>query len=608
MLKKKRSQQARPHEFKSWRDLTPLNSSLGPMLHNLTGSWRFLKPVYEDKMPPCQNACPAGNDVEGWIRLLPRGEYEAAYWLLKREQPFPAILGRVCFKFCEQACNRIELDQAVNINRLERFVGDLKPSSGRHPDLPEYHDRRLAIVGSGPAGLAAAYFARLLGFKVTVFEARPEPGGMLRYGIPEYRLPRSVLSLEFEGLTKMGIELKCGLALGRDLSLEALRREFDYLFLATGAQESLKLGLRGEGDSPRIMSGLALLRQVAAGEKIALGAEVLVIGGGNTALDAARTALRLGSRVTVLYRRSAEEMPAHPDEVREAGEEGIGFRFLAAPEEFIFDETDRLVRVRCVEMDLGEPDESGRRRPVKKPGAWFELKAGTVVTAIGERADLAYLSGRLEAAAGVIPAAADLEVDLEGDGAVVLAGGDVIAQPRTVVHAVAAGKKAAIVCDCLRRGLNPAEELEKITIGPGPALSFSRYRGWTDFETGPRNIKKVVEAGALVPDYFQKAAPIVLEPEPPERRRSGFQPYLRTFAADEAFEEARRCLHCGRCIECDNCLIFCPDVSILAPGPDGFGYEIDYDYCKGCGICAAECPRGAITMIEEQAGAEEVAR
>lgn len=596
----RKSEQCMTFDCKSWRDITPMNASVATMMHNLTGTWRFIRPVYEDKTPACQNACPAGNDIEAFIKLILRGNLKRAYWHLKREQPFPAILGRVCFRFCETACNRGGLDESIRINELERYVGDQVPLSTPFPDPPPYHGQTLAVAGSGPAGMSAAYFARLLGFKVTIFEAADVPGGILRTGIPAYRLPRSLVEQEFEGLKGLGIELVTGVEIGKDLTLEKLARDFDNIFLATGVHGSYRLGLDGEKACPQVMSGLDFLQRVAVGRRPALGKKVQVIGGGNTALDAARTALRLGSEVTVVYRRSETEMPAHPEEVADAREEGVRFHFLAAPQRLIFDGDGQLNGLACCDMELGDPDESGRRRPIKKEGPGFELESDAILTAIGEYAVLDYLEGRAGALTTPLSPADDLELRLPSpSGAKIFAGGDMIDGPRTVVHAVAAGKKAAISMDCHRLGRDPAEVFSQITIGRGPALSFSKYMGWAPLNPVEQDIGKVVESEHMVYDYFKKMPAVPRAITPLHQRRSAFKPYTATWNEDQAYGEASRCMHCGRCIECDNCLVFCPEVSVHPKGSEGFGYRVDYDYCKGCSICFNECPRGAITMVEE---------
>ncbi|MCP4688916.1 MAG: FAD-dependent oxidoreductase, partial [Desulfobacterales bacterium] len=401
MALKKRSELAAPYDFRTWRDFTPMSVSVSTMLHNRTGGWRFIRPIYEDKTPACQNACPAGCDIEGWVRLIEKKEYENAVRYLKREEPFPAVLGRVCFRFCEGACNRDPLDAHLNINALERFLGDLFPPDKTLPDLPEPNGARLAVVGSGPAGMSAAWFSRLLGFEVVMYEALPEMGGMLRVGIPSFRLPREVVEAEFRGLSNMGVRLRAGVAVGKDVSLDRLREEFDYIFLATGGHSSLALGLAGEKESPGVMSGLAMLKKTALGEKPDLGRRVVVVGGGNTAVDAARTAVRLGSETTILYRRSRDEMPAHPSEIAEAAAEGVHLRLLAAPERIELDAAGNVKTLICCEMTPGAPDESGRRRPEKKEGALFEMEADAVLTAIGEAPDLDYLEGAVKIERGM---------------------------------------------------------------------------------------------------------------------------------------------------------------------------------------------------------------
>ncbi|MBW2129228.1 MAG: FAD-dependent oxidoreductase [Deltaproteobacteria bacterium] len=608
METKKRSELAKPFVLESWRGFPPMNTSKGTMLHNLTGNWRYLKPLYEDKTPPCQDACPAGNDIEGWIRLLQDGEYERAYRHLKREQPFPSLLGRVCFTFCEKACNRQYLDESVSIRELERFVGDQGLKEMSPPDLPQPNGKNLAVVGSGPAGMSAAYFARLLGFEVTLFEALPVLGGILRVGIPAYRLPRNVLETEFQGLKNMGIDLRPGTRIGKDIGVKELGETFDYVFLASGVHQSLKLALSGEEECREIMSALSFLKKVALGEPPPIGKNTVVVGGGNTAIDAARTALRLGSKVTILYRRSRAEMPAHPSEIQEAEEEGVSFRFLAAPEKILLNDQGTLTGLLCTEMVLGPPDESGRRRPEKKEGALFEIPADTLLTAVGEKADLHYLEGMPSAEGRILTVGEDLR--LRGpaplERAKWFAGGDIIDIPHTVIHAVGSGKRAAIAMDCDRKGIDFSTVRDEITIGSGPALSFSAYMGLAPIRPVRRNLREVVDSSKMIFDYFGKAPRKAEEILEPSARRTSFAPYRETFTGDEARREGDRCLHCGRCTECDNCLVFCPDMSVLPRGRDEFGYLFDYDYCKGCGICYTECPRHAITMVEEETPVPEV--
>ncbi len=603
----KRGKLVEQFEFKTWRDLTPMNVSVGTMLHNMTGTWRFIRPVYEDKVPACQNACPAGNDIEGWIRLFQQGAYEQAYWHLKREQPFPAILGRICFRFCESACNRAAYDGCLSVNELERFIGDQVAPSALHPHLPEYNNgKTLAVVGSGPAGMSAAYFARLLGFRVVIFEASPEMGGMLRVGIPAYRLPREIVAAEFEGLKNMGIDLKPGITVGNDITLESLCNDYDYVFLATGVHKSIKIGLAGEEECPHIVSGLDFLKQVALGEKPVIGKKVVVIGGGNTAIDAARTAVRMGADVKVVYRRTQNEMPAHPGEIQEAAEEGVQFRYLAAPEKIETDDNKAIRKLVCCEMELGEPDESGRSRPLRMEGNLFEVEADTILTAIGEAPVFEYMNDMAKTREWVVQVDEHLQTETQKDiRAKIFAGGDIIDISHTVIHAVGTGKRAAIAMDCDQKGISLSKAVEDITIGNGPGLSFSKYMGWKNLSPGDQDLKKVVDSENIVFDYFQKAQPAEKTVQSAELRKTSFDPHRQTLTEKAAQEEAARCMHCGRCTECDNCLIFCPDVSVLVKGDGQFGYVFDYDYCKGCGICFSECPRHAITMMSEETSVKE---
>ena len=600
-MSKKNRENATKFVLKSWRDFPPMNVSKGSMQHNLTGSWRFIRPLYEDKIPACQNACPAGNDIEGWIRLFKEGDLKSAYLHLKKEQPFPAILGRVCFKYCEKACNRSVYDHSVNVRELERFIGDsYSPVDLLDVESVSKNGKRLAIVGSGPAGMAAAYFSRLLGFAVTIFESHQLLGGILRLGIPAYRLPHKTVEAEFDGLQTIGIELKPNITIGKNYPLAELTDTYDYVFLATGRHESIQLRIEGENQSRRVMSALNMLRQIARGDAVDLGSEVIVIGGGNTAIDAARTARRLGAEVTVIYRRTITEMPAHPEEIEDASKEGVQFKYLSAPDRIEVDKNSEQLKLVCSEMVLGEPDATGRCRPERVPEKQFSLKSDSILTAIGEAPDLSYLQEMVPVELDMVPTDAGLRVEtLVPSGAKIFAGGDITASPFSVVHAVAAGKRAAIAMDCDRRGLNSLTELDDLAIGNGSAISFSRYNEHHSSGTTRRNEKKVVDHSQIVFDYIDKQPPIHSEPIPPNERILSFSPTHPGYDSTQAQQESVRCMHCGRCTECDNCLIFCPDMSVSKPKTNEFGYTVDYDYCKGCGICFSECPRHAITMVEE---------
>ncbi|MBN1834352.1 MAG: FAD-dependent oxidoreductase, partial [Spirochaetales bacterium] len=349
---------------------------------------------YGDCRPPCTLACPSNIDVQGYIGLIANGRYQEALELIKRDNPFPATIGRVCPRPCEDACRRNLVDEPVAIDWLKRFVADRDllgdPAEGYDPPLAPRTGKRVAVVGAGPAGLSAAYYLVQEGVAVTLFEAEPEAGGMLRYGIPDYRLPQDVLDREIQTILRLGVELTTGVRIGRDVSLEELRRRFDAVILAHGAWKSRGLRVQGE-DHPGVIAGIELLHDVAMGKPVALGNRVAVIGGGNTAIDSARTAVRLGAReVNLFYRRTDIEMPASPHEVREAVEEGVQFYYLVAP--LMVEEKSKEIRtLRLIKMELGEPDSSGRRRPVPIEGSDYEVEVDTIITAIGQYSDVRFL-------------------------------------------------------------------------------------------------------------------------------------------------------------------------------------------------------------------------
>jgi 2-oxoacid:acceptor oxidoreductase delta subunit (pyruvate/2-ketoisovalerate family) len=583
---------------------------------NRTGSWKYIRPAYRDKVAPCNQGCPVGIDVEGYLNLLRESRFEEARDLLLSENPMPAVTGRVCHHPCEVACNRRQLDQAVAVHAVERAMGDW---ALEHPVAPLAVGRRresVGVVGSGPAGLACAYHLTRLGYRVTVYEAEGEPGGVLRYGIPAYRLPREVVAGEIERIRSLGVEIRCGVRLGKTVPWGTLDRH-DAVFLATGAHRGRPLGLEGEPVAG-IVSGLAFLRAVNGGEHPRLGRRVVVVGGGNTAMDCARTALRLGAEVTVLYRRTRDEMPAHPDEVEEALREGVDFRFLAAPvavrtTEQVADEpaleaieamfgpaqapAPRLAGLECMRMRLGEPDADGRRRPIAVEGERFILPADTVLTAIGEDADLDALPDGLSGADGA------LAVDALNTTTcpTIFAGGDLVAQPRTVADALGAGKRAAIGIDRMlgaRAGdADGRPDPSELRWGGSGNLSITRWRG---DDPVPRTgaVNEVVRWEEMNPAHYRKRPRHGDRHLAPAGTSAGFAESNLGLSRIQAMAEARRCLNCGVCNTCELCLIFCPDLAI-ARRADGPGFVIDYDHCKGCGVCAAECPRGAITMTRE---------
>lgn len=523
-------------------------SQINTMEWNKTGSWRALRPVYETKNAPCKVACPAMENIPIWIDLIKRGKIKDAWRAYISENPFPAICGRVCFKFCEEKCNRGKFDEPVAINVLEKFLGDQALINNWRPSVQtEKEIGRVAIIGAGPAGLASAYFLRRNGFKVEIYEDLPEPGGLLRIGIPDYRLPKAVLWREVQNnILSLGIGSWFGSRITAE-SLIGLRQSYDRVIIATGAPISRQLGIEGE-NFPGIITGLNFLKRVKTESiygNMDIGPRVAVIGGGNTAIDSARSAWRLKGvkRVMVLYRRSEQEMPAHKEEVEEARNEGVDFKFLTAPVKIILN-SDGYILV-CQKMRLGESDEKGRFRPIPISGSEFEIAVDTVVKAIGEEK-----SGIFE------PNEKTLII------------GDAFSGPLSVIHAIASGKEAAKIISGDNSGVPPL---------------------------------KIVDFSDLNCDYFEKIPRNKSEKLPRPERINNFFEVNAGFNSDDALKEATRCFDCGLCNSCNNCFRFCPDAAVIKSDS---GYQIKYDYCKGCLICAIECPRNAISAVKEGEGAQ----
>lgn len=607
----------KPVSFASELEMPYFDLAVATTEWNETGSWRYLRPRYTEKVPACQFSCPTGNNIEAWIRLLEAGKIEEAWEAATLENPFPAIMGRVCFHPCMDGCNRKEMGGAVNIQMLERALGEsmgdslplakpLFPSTGK----------KIAIIGSGPAGLACAYHLCRLGHGITIFEKEPLAGGMLRYGIPTYRLPKDLVDRETERLEQMGIEFRLETPIRDAAQMQTLRQDFDAVYLAPGAHKSRSLGIRGE-DTDGVMSGLELLRAVALGKRPSIGRRVLVVGGGNTAVDATRTALRLGAEVSLIYRRSRAEMPAFEEEVAEALAEGVVLKTLMGPKRVMIGK-GRVVGLVCQRMRLGEPDESGRRRPMPIPDSEISLEADSVILAIGEEIDTTIVPSALHTEEGAIKTGPGGRTEWKD----VFAGGDFAAQPRTIVDALGAGKQSAIAIDCYLRGENFEDIADAVSLaGADPTTKtagsqnvlMSRYvalrtgqapRPATNSET--TLINTVVRFENLNPAYFTLSDPYPT-PALSLEERLGLDPFAEIHqpSTKEAVNgELSRCFHCGRCTECDNCYIYCPDVAVAKKTG---GFEIDFFYCKGCGVCMQECPRAAMEMIDEPTAFERKA-
>jgi 2-oxoacid:acceptor oxidoreductase delta subunit (pyruvate/2-ketoisovalerate family) len=529
---------------------------VGSSLANRTGSWRVERPVYVDRLPPCNDACPAGENVQGWLYLAEEGDYHGAWLRLVEDNPLPAVMGRVCYHPCEDACNRAQLDDHVGINAVERFLGDEAMRRGwDFPQPTPSSGKRVVVVGAGPSGLGAAYHLRRLGHAVTLVDGGSAPGGMMRYGIPKYRLPREVLDAEVERILALGVDLQRDHEV-TDLAETMRDGAFDAAFVAVGA----KLGRRTyipAGDSARVLDAISVLHSVEDGAPPQLGRRVAVYGGGNTALDAARTARRLGAtEAVVVYRRTREQMPAHPDEFEEAVAEGVRVHWLStitrADEGHIVIEKMRL-------------DDDGFPQPT---GEYEELAADSVVLALGQESDLGLLSSLpdVRVADGVVQVGPDLMTGQPG----VFAGGDAVPSERTVTASLGHGKKASRHIDAWLRG-------EDLQPAPKHELATAEHLNTWYYSDAPKTVRPVLDAA---------------------RRQSTFEEVVGGLDETNALFEARRCMSCGNCFECDNCYGVCPDNAVIKLGP-GQRYAFDYDYCKGCGLCVQECPVGAIVMQPE---------
>lgn len=567
---------------------------------NDTSTWRYLRPQYVERIPACQHSCPTSNNIEMWIRLLEKGKINEAWEAATLENPFPAIMGRVCFHPCMDGCSRREFGGPVGINMLERALGDAaynRPLPAK-PLLP-HSGKKVAIVGSGPAGLACAYHLTRLGHKVTVFESASRAGGMLRYGIPSYRLPRSVLDREILQLKEMGISFETGKAISDASNLQEVRQKFAAVFLGIGRQKSKLMGIPEE-KSAGVMSGLEFLRRVAEGERPDIGKKALVVGGGNTAIDTARVARRLGAEATIVYRRSRAEMPAFEEEIKLAEEEGVKFETLVSPCRVVTG-ANGVAGMECRKMRLGEPDASGRRRPEPIDGSLITFDADSIMSAIGEEIDASFIPSSLPIEHGSIKTGPGGRTEWQN----VFAGGDCISQTRTVVDALGAGKRSAIAIDCFLCGLSFDSIFEKIRVAETDAVFMSSY---LEIKTGAPRLtsttsesecqNRVANFSDLNPAYFTRSESNAYPTSTTSERfeGAGFSEVHLPPPDKIKNDELARCFHCGRCTECDNCYIYCPDVAIAKR--EG-GFEVDYHFCKGCGVCAKECPRSALEMIEE---------
>jgi NADPH-dependent glutamate synthase beta subunit-like oxidoreductase/Pyruvate/2-oxoacid:ferredoxin oxidoreductase delta subunit len=581
-------------QFNREPEMSYIPVSQGDMTWNKTGTWRTQRPFYEDKTSPCNAACPAGNDIVSFILKVAQGDFEGAWDLILEENPFPGICGRVCFHPCERKCNRGSFDEPIAIHALERFVADFAshlhtqriPLPKKGKDSKKTREK-IAVIGAGPAGMSCAYHLARLHYDVTVFEALPFAGGVLRTGIPSYRLPREVLNREVAAIQAIGVKVKTGVPIGQEMEIDDLKG-YAATFIATGAHQSRRLRIPGE-KGRKVSSGLEFLQTINLGKEVVTGQRIAIIGGGNTAVDVARSLIRVGKDATILYRRSREEMPAFEEEVIEALEEGVAFKFLVNP--IRIREEKGIKRIECLRMKLAERDESGRRRPVPVPDSQFFLEAEQVIVAAGEEIDASFLPRGIRKKEGIVLTHTGGRTSANG----IFAGGDLTSRERTVAHAIGAGKRSAIAMDCYLKDENPEKALQSLLVGDGPSLSIFPY-----FHPGERTRNPhLVSFEELNLDYFEKARRVeemkYLLPE----RTKGFFEVTSPLTERTALEEAGRCFNCGTCNECETCYTFCPEASILK-GMKTLSHEVDYDFCKGCGICFVECPRRAISLKEEE--------
>ncbi len=532
-----------------------------------------LRPYFVEKKPPCLDRCPNSNRIRKALMTVSKAEdfgktydqaLEEAWNIWMETSPFPSVCGRVCPHPCEDECNRNKLEGAVAINAFERFLGDyglehkLTPKKLTDETRPE----KVAIVGSGPAGMTAAYHLARRGYPVTVFEAFDKPGGMLRYGIPDYRLPTDILDAEINRVVEMGVELKCNMKVGKDIALSELRNEYQAVFVGLGAHQGYLLRVEGE-DAENVWTGTEFLHRANEGEKINVGNHVVVIGGGDTAIDAARVSRRLGAEVTILYRRTRTEMPAIEPEIEGALEEGVKIEFLAAPIE-IYKDGNRATGMKCQRMELGEPDSSGRRRPVPIDGDTFDVEMSCVIAAISQAPDFKGFEEYIE---GRDWFKVDDHFKMQADN--IYAGGDNI-NLDIAITAIYHGRRAAEAIHEKFSGEVTDDPMQELTLVKPDTMAISYYE--------------------------HKDRVTIPEMSVTERLQQMDAEIITTLPQDAMVAEAKRCMSCGKCFDCGTCWSFCQDNAIIKPLQKGGQYKVKMEFCKGCKKCGENCPCGYIDL------------
>ena len=528
-----------------------------------TGTWRSQLPIHHSTPSPCRIACPVSGDITRWLKDIKKNDFYSAWLALIQNNPLPAITGRVCHHPCQQSCNRSEFDEDISICHLERFVGDRSIHEGwRFPKIERNIGGRVAVIGSGPAGLSAAYQLRRLGIEVTIFEKQAELGGVLRYGIPEYRLPKDIVAAEIKRILELGVIVEKGKNIDLRDQLDKLEQDFDAIFIATGATVPKELN-QLEAFKERVLSGATFLSEVNRGISPSLGERVIVIGGGSAALDVARSAKRLGSQVSILSLESIEDMPADPSEIKEASEEQILFLDSAMVVDAV--SNDGSIALNCIRVNFN----SQIVEPEPIEGTSFMTYADTIIVSIGQDPDLSGIDGILDTNGSLIVTKDRFQTNRQK----IFAGGDLISEQRFVSKALGDGKNAALN---IAQFINIATESTKHT------------------ETEPVDFKRINTF------YYSRSSKIYEVEKRADERIKDFNEVRSGVSEEDAVKEADRCFSCGICVECNNCYYFCPDHAIIQTKNKDAPYEVQTQYCKGCGLCVAECPTGSIYLREER--------
>jgi NADPH-dependent glutamate synthase beta subunit-like oxidoreductase/Pyruvate/2-oxoacid:ferredoxin oxidoreductase delta subunit len=543
-----------------------------------TGTWRSALPQHIHAPAPCHAACPVDGDIAEWIGRARARDFRGAWEILTRHNPFPAVAGRICHHPCETACNRASFDDALAICRLERHVGDQALAEGwTLAPIAIAHAERIAIVGGGPSGLSAAFHLRRRGYAVTLFESAPELGGLMRYGIPAYRLARSVLDGEIARIVALGVDVRCGTSMETCEDFARLRQEFDAVYLAIGARCQKRLP-QLDYTRPWVMDGADYLARANAGTAPALGKRVVVIGGGSAALDVARSARRAGHDVTILALESAGQMPAQRDEIAEALEEGIALVDGAMLTEAT-DAGSAGLALKCVRVRFEAGTSRGQFTVTPLADGEFSLAADAVIPSIGQDPDLAPLAGALEVDGALVKAGRQQATSLER----VYAGGDVSSMARFVTEAIGMGQRAA-------------QEIDRVLRARADGGSADAGAGGSA-DAGADGAVEPVVPFATINTFYYPAQPRTPAARLPAAQRVASDAEVQLgFDLDGALAETTRCFSCGTCIQCDNCVVYCPDLAVKR---EGDGYVVLTDFCKGCGICVKECPTGSMKMTEE---------